>query len=255
MICTNCKTPFEGKFCFNCGQKSSVGELKLHNLLHELWHSVTHTDKGILKLIKDLLIQPKKVYFGYFAGKRKTYFSPATFFLITATALLLIGNKIYDYEDYVRLANNPNGYNEMGRYVFDMTKFKTLILLPFHVLIIWLFYHKRFNLAKIIVFFLYFHGFIFMVQILVSPIYFIFILHKELLDNIVAVLGNILLFWHLNLVFGIKNRKTYLINFIILNLFYIINYLVIFYLLYGDELFVKTKTKNIFEFIIQLYKI
>ena len=255
ILCKNCEHTFEGKFCSNCGQKSNVGELKMHDFLHELWHSVTHTDSGILKLIKDLFTHPKRVYFGYFSGKRKTYFSPVTFFLITATILLLIGNKIYDYEDYVRLADNPNGYNEMGRYVFDMTKFKTLILLPFQVVLIWLFYHKRFNLAKIIVFFLYFHGLIFVIQIIISPIYFLFILHKELLDSIVAVITFILLFWHLNLVFGMKNWKTYLLNFILLNVFHIINYLVIFYLLYGEALFEQTKTKNIFGFILELYKL
>ncbi len=255
MICTNCKTSFEGNFCFNCGQKSSVRELKMHDLFHELWHSLTHTDKGILKLIKDLFIHPKKVYFGYFSGKRKTYFSPVTFFLITATILLLIGNKIYDYEDYVRSANNPNGFNEMGRFVFEMTKFKTLILLPFQVLLTWFFYHKRFNLAKIIVFFLYFHGLIFVIQILLSPIYFIFILKKELLDNFVSIISYILLFWHLNSIFGLKKWKTYLINFFVLNLFYILNYLITFYLIYGEGLFEQTNTKNIFGFIIELYKI
>jgi hypothetical protein len=155
----------------------------------------------------------------------------------------------------VRLADNPNGYNEMGRYVFDMTKFKTLILLPFQVVLIWLFNHKRFNLAKIIVFFLYFHGLIFVIQIIISPIYFLFILHKELLDSIVAVITFIILFWHLNLVFGMKNWKTYLLNFILLNVFHIINYLVIFYLLYGEALFEQTKTKNIFGFILELYKL
>ncbi len=255
MICTNCKTSFEGNFCFNCGQKSSVRELKMHDLFHELWHSLTHTDKGILKLIKDLFIHPKKVYFGYFSGKRKTYFSPVTFFLITATILLLIGNKIYDYEDYVRSANNPNGFNEMGRFVFEMTKFKTLILLPFQVLLTWFFYHKRFNLAKIIVFFLYFHGLIFVIQILLSPIYFLFILKKELLDNFVLIISYILLFWHLNSIFGLKKWKTYLINFFVLNLFYILNYLITFYLIYGEGLFEQTNTKNIFGFIIELYKI
>ena len=168
---------------------------------------------------------------------------------------MLVGNKIYDYEDYVRIANNPNGYNEMGRYVFDMTKFKTLILLPFQVLVLWLFYHKRFNLAKIIVFFLYFHGLFFVFQILVAPIYFLFILHKEELDSVVSIIGYVLLFWHLNLVFGLKKWTTYVLNFIVLNLFYIINYIIIFYLIYGEDLFEQTKTKNIFGFIIELYKI
>jgi len=78
--CKNCKTNFKGKFCYNCGQKASVGELSMKELLHEGWHSFTHTDKGILKLIKDLTLHPKTVYLNYFNGQRKKYFSPVTFF-------------------------------------------------------------------------------------------------------------------------------------------------------------------------------
>ena len=79
-LCKNCDRTFEGQFCSHCGQKSGVSELNMHDLIHEFWHSITHTDKGILKLVKDLFLQPKKVYHGYFVGQRKTYFSPVTFF-------------------------------------------------------------------------------------------------------------------------------------------------------------------------------
>ena len=72
--CKNCNNSFVGKFCNNCGQKASVGELTLKDILHETWHSITHTDNGILRLLKDLFFHPKSVYLNYFAGQRKKYF-------------------------------------------------------------------------------------------------------------------------------------------------------------------------------------
>ncbi len=145
--CKNCNHFFVGKFCGQCGQKASVGELKLKDVLHETWHSVTHTDSGILRLTKDLIFRPQSVYLNYFAGQRKKYFSPVTFFLITVGILLLLGVKIFDYEDY-----KFKTFNEFGRYALLETKFKTILLLPFEVLLTWLFFHKRYNLAKNIVF-------------------------------------------------------------------------------------------------------
>jgi hypothetical protein len=254
MNCNNCENPFEGKHCPNCGQKASVGELNLKALLHEFWHAITHTDKGILKLVKDLLLQPKKVYLGYFSGQRKTYFSPVTFFLISATLLILIGAKIFDYEDYVRAASNPNGFNEFGRLVFHETKFKTLITIPFEIILTWLFFRKRFNLAKNIVFWFYFHGIFFTIQILVSPVYFAFIMQKDILDILTILLGYAILFWHLNIVFGQKKWSSYLKIFLIVNFYHILSSLTSAYMLFGDQIFAQTKTNNLFELILFTYQ-
>lgn len=131
--CKNCHYSFVGKFCSNCGQKAGVGELTLHDVVHETWHSITHTDSGILRLLKDLLLRPKSVYLNYFSGQRKTFFSPVTFFIITAAILLLLGVKVFDYEDY-----KLKTFNEFGRYALMVTKFKTVLLLPIEVFITWL---------------------------------------------------------------------------------------------------------------------
>jgi hypothetical protein len=52
--------------------------------------SITHTDK-VLKLVKDLFLHPKGVPWLFLVSVK--LFSPVTFFLITATLLLLIGIK------------------------------------------------------------------------------------------------------------------------------------------------------------------
>src|SRR5258708_3168998 len=98
-ICANCGTAINGKYCYECGQKAHIGRLSMHELFHEIWHGLTHTDKGILKLIKDLCFHPKSVYENYFKGHRKSYFSPVLFFLVTAGLLAYLYGFVYDYED------------------------------------------------------------------------------------------------------------------------------------------------------------
>ncbi len=253
MVCNNCNTNFESKYCSNCGQKSAVGELTLKDLFHEFWHSITHTDRGVLKLIKDLAVRPKQVYLGYFSGQRKTYFSPVTFFILAATLVLLIGEKVFDYEDFVRAPGNPNGFNEYGRYILKSTKFDTLIALPFVVFFTWLFFRKRFNLAKITVFYLYANGFFFCVQLLYSPLYFAFIYQKEVIDSFITFTCYALLVWHLIVVFANRKWTNYVAVFLILNFVHILNNLIAYYVLLGDKIFVATKTENIFGLIKVIY--
>ncbi len=253
-ICNNCRKNFTGKYCNYCGQKASVGELTMGGLVHEAWHSITHTDKGILRLVKDLLFRPKKVYLGYFSGQRKTYFSPVTFFLISAAILLFIGVKIFDFEDYVHRANNPNGFNEMGRYDFMLTKFRALLLLPVQILLTTLFFYRQYNLARQIVFWLYLNGLLFTVQILLSPFSFTFIWQHDAVKSVVAIITSIITLWHLLLVFG--RRKWYNVVFciLLLNLFYIAQQFLSWHMLFGSEMLQKAGCKNIFQFIGKMYQ-
>lgn len=154
----------------------------MKELLHETWHSLTHTDKGVLRLIKDLIIHPKHVYLNYFNGQRKKYFSPVTFFLITTAILIFIGIKVFDYEDY-----KLKMFDEFGKYVLTETKFISLLLLPFEILLTWLLFLKCYNLAKNIVFWLFLNGLLFSYKILLSPLYFVFIKHKTFLDNSISI--------------------------------------------------------------------
>ena len=80
--CKNCELTFEGKFCPNCSQKANTHRFSLKHFAHEAFHAITHTDKGILFLIKELFRRPGKVALEYNGGKRKKYFNPVTFLLI-----------------------------------------------------------------------------------------------------------------------------------------------------------------------------
>ncbi|MGV3764530.1 MAG: DUF3667 domain-containing protein [Chitinophagaceae bacterium] len=82
--CLNCGTELrkDDRFCQKCAQKTDTHRLTLAHFFHEFFHAFTHTDKGILHLLKELALRPGLVAREYVAGKRKKYFNPFTFFLL-----------------------------------------------------------------------------------------------------------------------------------------------------------------------------
>lgn len=250
IYCKNCNNSYDGNFCNECGQKASVAELTLYDMFHESWLAITNTDNGILRLVKDLFIRPKSVYLNYFSGQRKKYFSPVTFFLITVGILLFLGIKVFDFEDY-----KFKTFNEFGRYTLLVTKFKTLLLLPFEILLTWLLFRKQFNLAKNIVFWLYLNGFLFTIKIILTPLYFPFIAEKSFLDESIQILQYLILLLHLILLFGNRKWINIATSFFIVNLILISDYVVTCYLLFENKLFTQTGTKNIFELILKAYQL
>ena len=159
--CLNCEKTLQGdeKYCPACGQKTATHRFTWNHFFHEFWHALTHTDKGILNLIKGLAIRPGKVVTEYVEGKHKKYFNPITFMLL-CLGLFVASNSIikpfveFPKPDPAKLAElNTEGEREMYLAFFDRSavalKFQqqhpniiAMIGLPFEALIFWLFFRK-----------------------------------------------------------------------------------------------------------------
>jgi hypothetical protein len=74
--CLNCEENLEisAKFCPQCGQKTDTHRLTIGHIVHDSVHAITHADKGIFHLLKDLAVRPGVVAREYIGGKRKKYF-------------------------------------------------------------------------------------------------------------------------------------------------------------------------------------
>ncbi|HEY6619994.1 MAG TPA: DUF3667 domain-containing protein [Steroidobacteraceae bacterium] len=70
-------------YCANCGQKAPTPRLTLHEIGAEFVHALAHVDRSALSLIWQLLIRPGVVARDYVAGKRKRYFGPFAFLVVT----------------------------------------------------------------------------------------------------------------------------------------------------------------------------
>src|SRR5688572_23676889 len=98
MICQNCEVTFESKFCPDCGQKADIHRISIKHIIHDVVHAFTHADKGLLLLVKELLLRPGFVAREFVGGKRKKYFNPLSF-LVIASALLAYFSYLTGYLD------------------------------------------------------------------------------------------------------------------------------------------------------------
>jgi hypothetical protein len=83
--CANCNAVImRGQnYCPICGQMTPTPRLTLHEIGTEFVHALAHVDRSALSLIWQLLIRPGIVARDYVAGKRKRYFGPFAFLVVT----------------------------------------------------------------------------------------------------------------------------------------------------------------------------
>lgn len=96
--CKNCRAALSGHFCQNCGQKADIHRVTFKHLLHDFFHAITHADKGFLFLIKQLTFRPGYVAKEYLEGKRKKFFNPLTFYVISSAIWALAVSKSHYFE-------------------------------------------------------------------------------------------------------------------------------------------------------------
>lgn len=85
MICKNCNSNIEGKFCRTCGQKASTERITFRYLLNEISNSIFQINRGFFFTVKELLIRPGHAIRDFIHGKRVSHYKPIGFLLVTAT--------------------------------------------------------------------------------------------------------------------------------------------------------------------------
>jgi hypothetical protein len=136
--CLNCGSEITGKYCVQCGQKTTVERLTWHSLLHETVHFFTHIEHGFIKTVRQLLLKPGLVMTSYLEGKRKDFHKPIGFLLIWVAIYLLITGLVNKFGHYEMV----DSFAGMGIEVTEMVnKYRSLIeilLLPITSLVGWL---------------------------------------------------------------------------------------------------------------------
>ena len=99
--CLNCNAELISGtvYCGQCGQHAQVHRLNGNHFLHEVTHAFTHADKNIFTLIWQLLYRPGEIAREYVKGKRKKYFSPLTFLVISVgiSSLIMYNTGFVDF--------------------------------------------------------------------------------------------------------------------------------------------------------------
>lgn len=88
--CKNCGEELFNNYCPNCGQKANVDRITLGQLIHDLPHVVFHVDKGFLYNLLTLLRKPGQSIRDFLDGKRKPFFHPASYLVISLVINYLV---------------------------------------------------------------------------------------------------------------------------------------------------------------------
>jgi hypothetical protein len=57
--------------------------LTLHEIGHDTLHALLHVDHSVLSLIRALALRPGRVALDYVSGRRKRYYGPFPFLIVT----------------------------------------------------------------------------------------------------------------------------------------------------------------------------
>jgi hypothetical protein len=194
LICKHCGLRGEGKYCSHCGEIYEPYRITIHSLMHEVIHTFTHADKGLLYTLKNLAIHPGIMQKNYLEGERKTNQKPFSLFFICAsvTAIAL---------HYVN-APSPDSQSH-----FDITKgifYKNYfvmvqaLLIPFYALLTWaVFYRRNFNYAEALVLFMYSLAFSLLIIIPINFLSYFFTSINEQLVELV-LLGTYMIWTNFN---------------------------------------------------------
>ncbi len=170
IICKNCSTKFQGKFCPNCGEKVLTNsDFKLKTFILQGLDVFTHLDSKFSKTFISLVKKPGELTLNNWEGVRIAFAKPIQLFFILNALFYLLNSSTVNFNIFNTPLNNQLKYFsyseyaktetdkivEENNYTFNeyQTKFneksdnlsKTLIfiMIPIQALLLWLFFYRK----------------------------------------------------------------------------------------------------------------
>ncbi|MBD80588.1 MAG: hypothetical protein CL840_16860 [Crocinitomicaceae bacterium] len=154
--CLNCGFEPTGDFCASCGQSSTVSRITIKETWDHFLSSAFSFEGPLLYTIKQLILSPGAVFREFVGGRRKQYYKPVAFFILTS-ALYIIVRAIIGFNP-LEGAIDPKidqSTNEVMRNIGVASRFMVdninniMFFLVFSLALVFkMFYSKRYNLAE-----------------------------------------------------------------------------------------------------------
>lgn len=149
--CKNCSSEVIGSFCHKCGQKSSVNKVSFKETFQDFIDTVLSVNAPLITTTKILFVNPGILFREYLNGKRKSYYKPVSFFIIT-TLIYIIVRSLINYNPMTTAGVKVEGkiLVDAGKYmVKNINNIMFLFVFALGVLFKLFFYRKN-SLAEFI---------------------------------------------------------------------------------------------------------
>ena len=113
-FCKNCGQLTTTKYCANCGQRSSVHKVTLQETFEDLADNLFSVSAPLVITIKDLFTNPGNLLREYLGGKRKKYYKPIPFFILT-TVFYLFMRWAINFDMYGTVISTDTVIEQMGQ--------------------------------------------------------------------------------------------------------------------------------------------
>ncbi len=227
--CKNCNSEINGNYCQNCGQRASIDKVTFSETFQDAISAMFSIDSPFWVTIKTLVLKPERLFLDYLSGKRKTYYKPVPFFILTTIVFVLV-RALLDYDPMQNIVQAENQSVDMG-LVHDagiyMAKNINNIIFTFvfsFAIVIKLFFYRNFSLAEYLAISFYAIGF----YIIITTIN-MFLL--QFVSNQFKMLPFILFFFYVIYALASLFQNKNVITYIKVVLFYF--FAVFFYMVLG----------------------
>lgn len=191
--CANCNATLEGKYCHVCGQPDLPADhYRLGSILRQAFFDITDLDSKFLTTTRLLLLRPGFLAEEFFQGRRASYLSPVRLYIIFSVIYFIVfsfrpDRNIYSVdsiyytditgtvksmvEQIIREKDIDEGelYEEFTRIVGYSLYLQVFV---FAILFNLIFILQKRYFAEHLIFSLHLMTFIFLVDIILSPLYF-----------------------------------------------------------------------------------
>lgn len=168
--CPYCQPGKTPHYCSACAQPLQPKRLTLKGMAHELFHFLSHLDKGFPYTLKKLVTAPGSMQREYINGKRAAYQKPFSMYFICASFCALG----YYWILTSLLKYYHAGDNHEAVFFNKYWVILQVCMMPVYAFITWLVFKKEgLNYAEILVFQLYVFSFIFLVLTVIQMLKFI----------------------------------------------------------------------------------
>ena len=155
-----------GPYCANCGQRSSVHKVTFRETLDDLADQLFSLSAPLSLTVKMLVVNPGQLFREYLSGKRKKYYKPISFFLLTTLIFLFLRWAI-DFSSMGQVIGDPNTIPGVDNDLITQARIymveninNLLFIFVFALaLMLKLFFYKKYMLSEFLAVAFYLAGF------------------------------------------------------------------------------------------------
>lgn len=160
--CKNCGAEVNGSYCSQCGQRTKIHKVTFKETFQDFVDAVFSVNAPLFISTKMLLVSPGKMLREYLDGKRKKYYKPVAFFVLTTVVYLLLRTFIgFDpFQDNTVTVQGETGalLDQARQFMLENINKLLFIFTITLALFLKLFFYKRYALAEFLVASFYFIG-------------------------------------------------------------------------------------------------